>query len=389
VDAGGVDCIVVYKVDRLSRSLLDFARIMEMLDRSGASFVSVTQHFNTTHSMGRLTLNILLSFAQFEREIIAERTRDKMSAARKKGKWVGGQPALGYDVAPQGGRLLVNEDEAARVRGIFELYLEHQSLIATVQELARRGWTNKRWTTREGCVRGGGRGRSQRVNVAATGANVARRGVASTPVHRYFQAHASGGGHAKESATGFLFVRGAKTRPGGPRAIGGGRLGRTFARRIPVAPGANAGGGGPAVAQKKAVAGRGDIRPLPKSCGTVPHDTALRDSDRCKVRSQEKKANVKGEGVQVRRQPDGDAGGVELRPSAAGTQGPGGHGLGPLAPRVLPGGTGRERTGARRVGKEDDKARRLWWNAIEETTINTGFGPDGWAVATPRDRLSV
>ena len=156
VDAGGVDCIVVYKVDRLSRSLLDFSRIMETLDRGGASFVSVTQQFNTTHSMGRLTLNILLSFAQFEREIIAERTRDKMSAARRKGKWVGGQPALGYDVAPEGGRLLVNEDEAVKVRGIFEVYLEHQSLIATVQELARRGWTNKRWTTREGRVRGGG-----------------------------------------------------------------------------------------------------------------------------------------------------------------------------------------------------------------------------------------
>jgi len=114
----------------------------------------------------------------------------------------------------------VNEDEAARARGIFEVYLEHQSLIATGQELARRGWTNKRWITREGRVRGGGRGRGQRVNVAATGANVARRGVASTPVHRYFQAHASGGGHAKKSPTGSLFVGGAKARPGGPRAIG-------------------------------------------------------------------------------------------------------------------------------------------------------------------------
>ena len=154
----------------------------------------------------------------------------------------------------------MNEDEAARARGIFEVYLEHQSLIATVQELARRGWTNKRWTTREGRVRGGGRGRGQRLKVAATGANVARWGVAPTPVHRYFQAQASGGGHAKKSATGFLFVRGAKTRPGGPRAIGGGRLGPTFARRISVAPGANVGGRGPAVAQKKAVAGRGDIR---------------------------------------------------------------------------------------------------------------------------------
>jgi site-specific DNA recombinase len=104
IEAGGIDCVVVYKVDRLSRSLLDFSRLMEIFDRHGVSFVSVTQQFNTTHSMGRLTLNILLSFAQFEREIIAERTKDKMWAARRKGKWVGGMPVLGYDVAPRGGR---------------------------------------------------------------------------------------------------------------------------------------------------------------------------------------------------------------------------------------------------------------------------------------------
>ena len=91
VESGAVDCVVVYKVDRLSRSLLDFARIMEILDKRGATFVSVTQQFNTTSSMGRLTLNVLLSFAQFEREMISERTKDKMSAARRKGKWIGGQ----------------------------------------------------------------------------------------------------------------------------------------------------------------------------------------------------------------------------------------------------------------------------------------------------------
>ena len=119
------------------------------------SFVSVTQQFNTTTSMGRLTLNVLLSFAQFEREIISERTRDKIAAARRKGKWSGGRPILGYDVDPRGGRLLVNEDEAARVRAIFELYLEHQSLIETVNELDARGWTTKRWTTRKGHTRGG------------------------------------------------------------------------------------------------------------------------------------------------------------------------------------------------------------------------------------------
>jgi site-specific DNA recombinase len=119
------------------------------------SFVSVTQQFNTTDSMGRLTLNILLSFAQFEREIISERTRDKMCAARRKGKWVGGHPVLGNDVHPQGGRLVVNPDEAARVRAIYQLYLEHQAMIPVVHELQRRGWTAKHWTTKKGRELGG------------------------------------------------------------------------------------------------------------------------------------------------------------------------------------------------------------------------------------------
>ncbi len=155
IEAGEIDCVVVYKVDRLSRSLLDFARIMETFEKHGVSFVSVTQQFNTTNSMGRLTMNILLSFAQFEREIIAERTRDKMSAARRKGKWMGGGLVLGYDVAPRGGRLIVNEEEAAQVRAIYELYLEHRSLIPVVRELDRRGWRNKRWITKKGNERGG------------------------------------------------------------------------------------------------------------------------------------------------------------------------------------------------------------------------------------------
>ncbi|MCK6458007.1 MAG: recombinase family protein, partial [Phycisphaerae bacterium] len=98
IDAGEIDCVVVYKVDRLSRSLMDFARIVEVFERHNVSFVSVTQHFNTTNSMGRLTLNILLSFAQFEREIIGERIRDKIAALRQKGKWTGGTLILGYDV---------------------------------------------------------------------------------------------------------------------------------------------------------------------------------------------------------------------------------------------------------------------------------------------------
>ncbi|HEY1759651.1 MAG TPA: recombinase family protein [Bryobacteraceae bacterium] len=155
VESGAVNCVVVYKVDRLSRSLLDFSRIMDTLDKHGATFVSVTQQFNTTSSMGRLTLNILLSFAQFEREMISERTRDKMGAARRKGKWVGGVPVLGYDVAPQGGSLVANQEETRRVREIFALYLELGSLIPVVEELDRRGWRMKSWTTREGRTAGG------------------------------------------------------------------------------------------------------------------------------------------------------------------------------------------------------------------------------------------
>jgi site-specific DNA recombinase len=155
IEAGRIDCVVVYKVDRLSRSLLDFARMMETFEKNHVSFVSVTQQFNTATSMGRLVLNVLLSFAQFEREIISERTRDKIAAARRTGKWSGGMPLLGYDVSSRGSKLLVNEDEAVRVRAIFELYLEYQSLIRVVQELERRGWTNKRWVTRHGQERGG------------------------------------------------------------------------------------------------------------------------------------------------------------------------------------------------------------------------------------------
>ncbi|MCC7409806.1 MAG: recombinase family protein [Phycisphaeraceae bacterium] len=157
IAAGGVDCVVVYKVDRLSRSLMDFARIMETFDKHHVSFVSVTQQFNTTHSMGRLTLNILLSFAQFEREIISERTRDKIAAARRKGKFAGGRPILGYDLlsSPAGPRLVVNDEEAHRVRAVFELYLQHGALIPVVQELDRRGWRTKAWTTKGGKHVGG------------------------------------------------------------------------------------------------------------------------------------------------------------------------------------------------------------------------------------------
>jgi len=155
IEAGKVDCIVVYKVDRLSRSLIDFSKIMDVLERHKVSFVSVTQQFNTSTSMGRLMLNVLLSFAQFEREMISERTRDKIAATRRKGKWSGGMPMLGYDVDARGGRLLVNEDEAARVPEIFALYLDRQSLITASALLNERGWTTKRWISRDGRELGG------------------------------------------------------------------------------------------------------------------------------------------------------------------------------------------------------------------------------------------
>jgi DNA invertase Pin-like site-specific DNA recombinase len=150
IDAGVIDCVVVYKVDRPSRSLLDFSRLMERFDRGGVSFVSVTQEFNTTTSLGRLTLNILLSFAQFEREIISERTRDKLSAARRKGKWIGGWPVLGYDVDVKGGRLVVNAQEAAQVREMYRIAAQAEMLEAAVRAIQTRGFQTKAWTSRAG-----------------------------------------------------------------------------------------------------------------------------------------------------------------------------------------------------------------------------------------------
>jgi site-specific DNA recombinase len=155
IDAGEVDCVVVYKVDRLSRSLIDFAKMMELFEKRGVCFVSVTQQFNTNMSLGRLTLNILLSFAQFEREIISERTRDKHIAARKKGKWTGGHLILGYDLDSSAGRLTVNASEARIVRSIFEWYLCGESVIAIVAKARQLGWKNKQWTTRNGKLYGG------------------------------------------------------------------------------------------------------------------------------------------------------------------------------------------------------------------------------------------
>ena len=153
IEAGRVDVVVVYKVDRLSRSLVDFARLVSVFDERGVSFVAVTQQFNTSTSLGRLTLNILLSFAQFERELISERTRDKIALARRQGRWAGGTPLLGYDL--NNSRLVVNRREAKRVRGLFELYLQTGSLTRTVCELNRKGWRTKSWITRKGRPRGG------------------------------------------------------------------------------------------------------------------------------------------------------------------------------------------------------------------------------------------
>lgn len=157
ISNGKIDCVVVYKVDRLSRSLLDFTQLLEFFEKNDSTFVSVTQHFNTNSSMGRLTLNILLSFAQFEREIISERTKDKMAAARKKGKWVGGKPILGYDLCRETKRIFVNEDEAGVIRRIFGRYIEKRSALEVVKELNESGITTKKHTTLQGKVVGGKR----------------------------------------------------------------------------------------------------------------------------------------------------------------------------------------------------------------------------------------
>ena len=150
VRAGRVSTIVVYKIDRLSRSLLDFAKLVEELERHEVSLVAVTQQFNTTTSMGRLTLNVLLSFAQYEREVIAERIRDKMSASRKKGKYLGGIPPIGYDVDRLNKRLIVNAQEAVLVRHVFRRYLELGCAVKLVRELNEAGHLTKGWTTKKG-----------------------------------------------------------------------------------------------------------------------------------------------------------------------------------------------------------------------------------------------
>src|SRR6201982_2252637 len=153
ITAGRVDIVVVYKIDRLTRSLADFSKIVEILDARSASFVSVTQQFNTTTSMGRLTLNGLLSFAQFEREVIGERIRDKIAASKRKGMWMGGVPPLGYRA--QAGKLIIEESEAETVRFIFRRYVELGSVRLLKDELDARSIQSKLRTSVSGRLSGG------------------------------------------------------------------------------------------------------------------------------------------------------------------------------------------------------------------------------------------
>lgn len=150
-----VDCVIVYKVDRISRSLTDFCKIMDIFETHNVSFVSVTQSFNTTSSMGRLTLNILLSFAQFEREVIGERIRDKVAAMRKKGKFTGGMPVLGYDSSTVSRQLEINEKEAELVKLIFKKFIKLRSTLLVAKELNQKGYKTKQWVTKRGVVYGG------------------------------------------------------------------------------------------------------------------------------------------------------------------------------------------------------------------------------------------
>ena len=159
IASGQVDMIVVYKIDRLTRSLADFAKLVEQLDAAQCSFVSVTQSFNTSSSMGRLTLNVLLSFAQFEREVTAERIRDKIAASKKKGLWMGGVPPLGYDPHPDPNvrQLVVNPAEAVVVRELFELYLQQGSLVSVEHQANKRGLRSKLHHFSTGRIQGGNR----------------------------------------------------------------------------------------------------------------------------------------------------------------------------------------------------------------------------------------
>jgi site-specific DNA recombinase len=153
VQLGLIDVIVVYKMDRLTRALLDFSKLVEVFDKHGVTFVSVTENFNTTTSMGRLTLNMLLSFAQFEREVIGERIRDKFLASKRKGMWMGGCPPLGYDVVDR--KLVINRQEAKIITFFFEQYMRHGSIVQLMKEAEERCYRGKSWTTQDGKERAG------------------------------------------------------------------------------------------------------------------------------------------------------------------------------------------------------------------------------------------
>jgi len=153
IETGCIDVVCVYRMDRLSRSLLDFARLMEFFNKHSVAFVSVTESFDTSSPMGRMVLGMLATFAQFERESIAQRTSDKMQASRRRGMWTGGRPPFGFDVVEK--KLVVNTEEAKQVLEIFKLYLEWRSLLSVVNELRHRGITTKQWTNKKGALAGG------------------------------------------------------------------------------------------------------------------------------------------------------------------------------------------------------------------------------------------
>jgi site-specific DNA recombinase len=153
MEAKKIDIIVVYKVDRLTRSLMDFSKLVELMDKRGVSFVSITQQFNTTTSMGRLTLNVLLSFAQFEREVTGERIRDKIALSKQRGKWMGGMTPLGYDVKEQ--KLYINDEDAVIIRHIFNRYLVLKSVNLLKEELDADGYTTKQHSFENGKQSGG------------------------------------------------------------------------------------------------------------------------------------------------------------------------------------------------------------------------------------------
>ena len=155
IEASRIDCVVIYKLDRLSRSLLDFVKMIEIFERHQVSFVSVTQRFDTSTSMGRLMLNILLSFGEFEREIIGERIRDKVAATKRRGKYCGGMPVLGYDVDRERKRLIINPEEAELVRHVFTRFVQCGSTTELAKELNAAGYRTKSWTTKSGALHAG------------------------------------------------------------------------------------------------------------------------------------------------------------------------------------------------------------------------------------------